>query len=197
MKRNRKWIILGSLIILATLLLFVNFHLSVSKNNVSRNSVTSSTGEIRPETVQRRDPIILIVNGKNGMATAIQKAVSAQLSAEGIGSPIVSDTVEPANKSPILLIEIIERKVFWTPFYGTSSVHVLAGYVSNGDISQIQNLPVKSSNLDGVEILMSGDYKLTDKSFGIISLPAYRRSLAEAIVQSAMEDIRSIYQIVP
>jgi hypothetical protein len=197
MKIKPIWIAVGGVIILAALFLFRNFHLSFSNTFVNRNSVTTSMGNDQPEAILLRGNIMVIVEGEGGMVNALQKAVRTQISASGISNPVITEAVEPGNTNPVLLIKIASRKVFWTPFFGSSSVNIMAGYVSNGDISLIQELPLKATNADGTNILMSGDYKLTDRSFGFISLPGYRQSLAKALAGSIMEDLKAIYKVSP
>ncbi len=193
MKRNRIWILLGGLILLTVLFSLANFHLSFSKNSVSRNSVTTGIGADMPAAVQQRDNIMVIVEGKGGMVTALEKALRSQISAGGIANPVITEAVEPGNKNPVLLVKIADKQVFWTPVYGSSNVQALVGYASNGDLELIQNLPLENTNLSGASIMMSGEYKLTGRSFGFISLPGYHRMLAQAIVASIMLDLQAIY----
>ncbi len=195
MKRNQIWILLGGLILLAAVFLFVNFHLSFNKISESRNSVTTGMGGENLAAIQQRDNIMVIVEGQGGMVTALEKAMSAQISASGITNPVITEAVEPGNKNPVLLIKITTRDVFWTPVFASGNVQVLAGYVSNGEIELIQNLPLKSTNVSGAMTLMSGEYKLTGRSFGLISLPGYRQMLADAIASNIMENLKAIYKV--
>ena len=164
MKRSRIWIILGGLVALAVLFLFVNFHLSFNQNRVSRNSVTTSIGEEQAAALQQRDNLLVIVEGKGGLVGALQQSARAQISAAGIINPVITEAVEPGNTNPVLLIKIAERNVFWTPVFGTSNVQVLAGFNSSGDLEKIQNLPLKSTNMNGANTMMSGEYKLKSSS---------------------------------
>lgn len=194
MKHSRIWIVLGGLIALSVLFLFVNFHISINTNYVDSGSYTTGIGGEKPAAVQQRENILVIVEGNGGLVKTLEKALYRQISTGGIANPVITEAVEPGNTNPVLRVKIADKQVLWTPVYSSSKVQVLAGYASNGDLEVIQNLPLKSTNVSGAEIMLSGEYKLTGTSFGFISLPGFRQMTANAIAGSILKDLKAIYQ---
>jgi hypothetical protein len=84
--------------------------------------------------------------------------------------------------------------VFWTPFFATSSFSIQAGYASNGNTTFLGDTPTVMDNKDGPTLQMIAEFKVNDRSWGILSRPGYYEILAEWLAHQIVEAMKNLYQ---
>ena len=81
------------------------------------------------------------------------------------------------------------------PFFINSRLIVQAGYSSSGDTPLLGKMPVSIDNSDGPAMMMYGEYKVTDRSWGLISRPGYYHMLADYLAQQIVATLKDLYRV--
>jgi hypothetical protein len=81
------------------------------------------------------------------------------------------------------------------PFFVTSRLTVRAAYSSGGDNTLLGETPVTVDNAAGPVITMYGEYKVNDRSWGLISRPGYYHLLADYLAQQIVATLKALYKV--
>jgi hypothetical protein len=193
------WIILGGLALLSAAFLLANFHAAMSTTRAEHNISTTSGGEGLPEAMQRREKISIVVEGEGPLARALRKAAPAALREAGLGEAELAQAVEGDYPNPALVIQTGHWRqsaslgVLWTPFYASSEFTIQAGYASNGDAGFMDGTSTVVIGEDGPVLNMSAEYRVSDRSWGILSRPGYYDLLAEYTAKQVVESVKNLY----
>lgn len=193
MKNKRLWILLGSMVVLITAFLFLNFHAALSNTRAEKNVTTASIGNQLPEAIQRKDKISIAVVGKNPLVRALRKAMPAEMQNAGIGDIEMVQSLEPAYQNPALVIKVEKPSLFWTPFFASCQFSVEAGYASSGHTTFMGETPITIDSKNGPALNMYAEYKVTDRSWGLISRPGYHQILADYLAQHIVAALKDVY----
>jgi hypothetical protein len=193
LKNSRLWIFLGALVLLAAAFLLLNFHVAVSNTQVESNSGTASIGKELPDAMQQRDKITLAVVGQGPLVRSLQKAIEEEMDAAGLGDIELVPELDPAYDNPVMRIDVGKPGVTWTPFYATSQFSVAAGYGSNGDVTQISGPPHVFSSEEGPSVVMTAEFTVNGRSWGILSRPGYYQILADELARRISETMQNLY----
>lgn len=193
MKIWKALIVLGVLAIFSAVFLFTGFHVASSNTQSDNGITTASSGEGLPVAMEHREPITLVVKGEGGLADALRDTLTAELSHAGLGDIKVSPTVDPALTTPVLVVDVGNPKIIWTPFYATSRLTVRAGYSSFGDASFLESGTTFTSNVNGPAMTMTAEYNVNDTSMGLISRPAYDYILANWLTRQLVTVLTKAY----
>jgi hypothetical protein len=193
--KSKRWIILvaviGLIALTAPALILANFS-SMTSQMEHNSSLATSTGSIDPAQPIYPQMTGLVVTGDERLAAALRDQIVRQLQ----GSPafgqiqVLSGIVERVD-FPILLIEITQKEILWTPIYARANLQINLAYASNGDISFRLTRPTEFKQTGSeTSIQRSGQYTFSDVSWGIISSPGYIDYLAREIVRPISNDLR-------
>ena len=194
MKIRQIAILLGGLALLIAAFLLINFRAAFSSTQAENNRSSVSIGDQMPNSMQRRDKITIIVEGDGLLARAIEKAVLAEFRKAGLENVELAQALTPTYPNPVLLIKPGNPSVIWTPFFATSQFAVQAGYASNGDTALLGDTPSTIDNRNGPALDMASDFKITDRSWGIISRPGYYQFLADTVAQNVVKVTTNLYE---
>ncbi len=197
--KSKRWILWAGIALVIILIVatfsFVNFRV-MSSNLTHNSSMVSSTGST--ESVQPFQPAKtgLYVYGENRLAPALQKQLSLQLDGDTQFGEIESlSSIENKVDYPILLVEIAQKDIFWSPILARAALDVSVAYASDGDVSFRLAQPVEFKHTgDQSTLYQSGQYTFSDKSRGIISGPGYFDYLAREIANAIVKDLKAEIQ---
>ncbi len=196
MKNKRLWILLGGLVVLGAAFLFLNFRLAASDTQSKKNVITTGMGDGMPAAMQNREKISIALVGEGPLASALQKALAAELQAAGIGEIELVQGLEQLYPNPVLVVQVEKPGLLWTPFFATSQFSIQAGYSSYGDTTFMGNSPVAVDNRNGPVLSVHDEYKVSDRSWGLISRPGYHQLLAETLAQQIANAVKDLYKVV-
>ncbi len=192
---NRKiWFILAGLAALVAAFLLLNFHAAYSNTQAETNVVTVSSGDTLPDAMQQREKITLYITGESPLIEALEQSITVEIGKAGLGEVEVVRELATDYPNPVLVIDGGRPGVLWTPVYGSGSFPVSAWFVSNGDTTVIDAESVGFDNSDGPGVVMEADYKVSDRSYGIMSRPGYYQALADWLANSIIETVRKLYE---
>ncbi len=191
MKLSKWWIAAGVVVILAGMFWGLNFHVSVSNTLEEHQSFTSSMGKVLPTAMANREDVLLVVEGNGPLAAALRTSLPAALQKVGVNARLV-ETERGAQ--PVMVVRVPSTGVFWTPVYGSSQFTVKAAYSSDGKLAFIDDPADHLDNLNGPAKHMKGDYKTTDRSWGILSYPGYYQILADGLSPKLAQSIADLYK---
>jgi len=195
MRNRRLWMVLGGIVALCAAFLFLSFRASVSNTQAEKNSVSMSSGDRLPDAMQRRDKISIAVVGEGPLVSTLQDALAAEIRKSGMGEFELVPGIEPAFPNPVLIVKVGNPSLIWTPFFATSQFSIEAGFASNGDTTFMGDTPITYNSIDGPTLNMSADYKISDQSWGLISLPGYHQFLAEYLAKQIVASLKDLYKV--
>jgi hypothetical protein len=93
------------------------------------------------------------------------------------------------TESDVVLVEVRERDLLWTPFYARARLTLSVAYASDGDLSWRGADTVEMSNAQGSLTRLEAEVSLTDRAYGLVSYPAYLDRVAHEAAWPAVERI--------
>ncbi len=183
MKNQRLWALLTGIVALFVMFWWLDFRLAASKTQSEKNITTTSIGmeDELPEVMQRREKINLALAGEGPLVAALQKALAVELNKAGLGQIERVEAIVPKYQGPVLVVNVGRPGLLWMPFFVTSRIDVQAGYSSSGDTTLLVKTPVSVDNSAGPAIVMYGEYKVSDRSVGLVTRPGYYHMLADTL----------------
>lgn len=197
MKNQKLWIFLGGIGFLFAAFLFLNFRVATSNTNSEKNITTTSIGDGLPDAMQRREKINLAFLGEDPLVVALQRALMVELNNAGLGDIELVQGNEPQYQTPVLVVKAGKPGLFWTPFFATSQFTIQTGYSSSGDTTLMDETPITISNQNGTSLAMYGEYKVSDRSWGLISRPGYYQILADYLARQIIAALKDLYKVSP
>jgi hypothetical protein len=195
MKNRRLWILLAGVACLGTAFWFLNFCIAAIDTESEKNITTASRGDGLPHAMQRREKINVVLVGEGPLIDALQKAFAVEINKAEIGDIELVQGIERKYQSPVLVVKLGSTDLLWTPFFATSHFTIQAGYSSSGDTTLIGETPVTIDNRYGPALHMYGEYKVRNRSWGLISRPAYLQSLADYLAQQIVAALKELYRV--
>ncbi len=178
--------------VLALLFLSLDFHATQSSSG-TRSEVAKYTAGL-PHGVKAQPPreLGLYVVGEDRLALSLKRELARRLGA-GLGSPRVTVLDAPPEQAsqPVLIVQVTDRDVKWTPVYARAAVSARFTYASDGDMSWRDEFTVVMNLMGGEpQIRVRGDLGVADTSRGVVSEPAYQRLLAQRIAAAVSEALQ-------
>jgi hypothetical protein len=195
MKNRRLWIFVGVIAVLGAAFLFLDFRVAVSNTQSEKNVTTTGIGDGLPYAMQRRDKIVIAVVGEGSLVSALQKALAVEIQNSGLVEIEFAHELEPAYQNPVLIVQLGKPGLFWTPFFGNSQFSIQGGYASNGDATFMGDTPVTVDNKNGPALNMYGEFKVSDRSWGLISRPGYHHLLADYLARQIVAALKELYKV--
>jgi hypothetical protein len=189
------WVFLGSIALLCAAFWSLNFRIAASNTKSENHINTASIGDGLPHAMQRREKINLVLVGDSPLMAAPQKALEREMKDARIADVELVQGIEPRYQSPVLIVDIGRPDLLWTPFFATSQFTVQTGYSSVGDTTFMGETPVIMDNRDGSALNMWGEYKVSDRSWGLISRPGYHQILADCLAREIVSTLKDLYRI--
>lgn len=198
MKRFTVWIVLLVILIAVGAFLWLDIRVVQGETAVESQVETyafSASSEEMPLLLEQ--DLALYVIAPERLQDDLTAALVEQLGT----SPYVRDVNRrqpPAAAAPdsVLVVEIDEANVLWTPFYARSRLPVTVAYASDGEVAWIDEEVVRLNNdepVEGLVVRLSGEFQVTDTAYGVMSLPGYYhylgRQLAIRINESVAESL--------
>lgn len=194
--RKSKWLwsVLGSLILIGMAFWFFNFRASVSNTQSDKTIIKTSLGEELPYPIQRREKISIIVDGDSLLDRLLRGALEVEMKRTALVE--IEAVKEPAHTfpNPVMVIKVSKPVIIWTPFLATSQFSVQTSYASTGDTIFIGDPPLTLDNKNGPALTMSAEYKIQDRSWGLISRPGYHQLLADYLAKNIIATLKDLYQ---
>ncbi|MCL4560630.1 MAG: hypothetical protein M1281_08450 [Chloroflexi bacterium] len=180
----KRWIaLLAALLILLAAFTLLDFRLSKSSSTVNSEVASSRQGDALPFGSFNPAATGLYVEGGGSLARMVQNHLTGLLQNQ---SPVgrVTAINAPVDRMdiPVLYVEIKPVQHFYTPFYTRSEYELEVSYASNGDISFRTQAVTHFQSSNGEPALQyKAHFSLTDTTYGLISYPAYQKSLADLL----------------
>jgi hypothetical protein len=193
--KKRLWVLLGSIALVGAAFWGLNFRLAASNTQIEKNINTTSIGDGLPNAMQRREKINLVLIGEGPLIAALQQALAVEMKDAEIADLELVQAIESKYQSPVLIVKVGKPGLLWTPFFATSQFTIQAGYSSVGDIAFMGKTPVIMDNQDGPALNMWGEYKVSDRSWGLISRPGYHQILAEYLAKELVVTLEDLYRV--
>lgn len=174
---------------------FMDFHLAKSVTHNNHNWASAHTGV--EEGFRPQKTTLYIARAQDDPLTqSLAYAVYQHASKSDYFSPILLDHVPESHQYPIILVSVTGNQFFWTPFYARSTLNTQFVY-SNGQSVATLEMPEKFAEQESgaqPSINGKGDAEQVDQSFGLLSLPGYRRLTCEMAAKSIVSDLEIIVQ---
>ncbi len=137
--------------------------------------------------------ILVLASGYNeiddALAQQLKERLSRQLTAEHITLSTTLDRQHP-SASPLLLIEMTEREITWTPILANAKISTEVVYASDGDVSWRNEVGMIMQHNEPT-VHARGRITLTDESRGLLSQYGYQKHLGEALGDEIYKMIES------
>jgi hypothetical protein len=196
-QHRRLWILLASLVSFFVVFWWLNFRVAASNTQSEKNIITTSIGMEGnlPDAIQQREKINIALVGEGPLIAALQKALAVEMNNTGLGDIAWAQQIEPKYQTPVLVVKVGKPSLLWTPFFATSRFTLQAGYSSSGDATLIGETPATIDNENGAAINMYAEYKVSDRSWGLLSRPGYHQALADYLAEQIVATLKDLYRI--
>lgn len=191
------WVLLGAIGFFWAAFWYLDFRIAASSTQAEKNITTTGLGmgDGLPDAMQRRGKINLALVGEAPLIAALQKVLPVAMKDARIAELELVQGIEPKYQSPVLVVKVDSLNLLWTPFFATSQITIQAGYSSTGDTTLIGETPVTISNQNGPALAMYGEYKVSDRSWGLISRPGYHQHLANDLAKQIVATLKDLYRV--
>jgi hypothetical protein len=129
------------------------------------------------------------------LIAALQKALAVEGKDARIADLELVQGIKPRYQGPVLVINVGRPGLLWTPFFATSQFTIHAGYSSSGDTTFMEETPITISSQDGLALNMYSEYKVSDRSWGLISRPGYHQMLADYLAREIVTTLKDLYRV--
>lgn len=196
MNKKTSWLIVIAVLFLVLLALnFLNFHLASSQTESSVSLGTARSGETLPQNMAAPFNLSYQISSSERLAEPLQQALQAELSALAtvLEAEPVTDGVPARPGQPLLLVDITTDNFVWTPFYAQATLTTAVYFASDGEISWQPGgvIVLEASPL----IKSEGTFRMTDRSWGIISKPAYAQHLSQELAKSIAASLPDLFTL--
>ena len=195
MKNWRLGILLGCIVLLTAAFLGLNFRIAFSNTKSEKNITKASIGDGLPYAMERREKIKLALIGEGPLIAALQKALAVEMEQSGLVDIEPVQRMEPKYESPVLIIKVGKPGLLWLPLFATSRFTIQTGYSSIGDTTFMGKTPIAMDNKDGPALNMYGEYKVNDRSWGLISRLGYHQLLADYLAREIVATLKDLYGV--
>ena len=175
--------------ILAAAFWWLDFHAARSETQAEHVLEAFTAGE--PEKAPPTRLKVYVANA-DGLAEALRTALVSDLQQDlAIGRVEPVDTIGEQAGSPVLVVELDNRKITWTPVYGSGRMTANIAYTSNGDLSWRNKSPVRMDSTDVPTMWVRGEFEINDRTWGLISHRWYLRHLAKKLAAEVTRALES------
>jgi hypothetical protein len=189
------WVLLGGIVLLWAAFWYLNFRIAASNTKSEHNHSTTIIGDGLPQAMQGREKINLVLIGEGPLIGALPNALAAEMNKAGMEDIELMQGIEPDVQSPALVVKVGKPDLLWTPFFATSQFTIQAGYSSTGDTAFMGETQVIIDNKEGPVLNMYGEYKVSDRSWGLISRPSYLQTLAKYLAREIVSTLKDLYRV--
>jgi hypothetical protein len=193
LKIRQRWILLAGFATFCVAFWCLNFRMASSNTESEKNVMTAGIGDGLPDAMRGREKINVVLLGEGPLIAALQKALSVEINKAGLGDIELVPGIETKYQSPALVLKVGKPGVFWTPFFATSRFTIQVGYSSTGDTTLMGETIATIDNQNGAAMSIYGEYKVSDRSWGLISRPAYYQTLAEYLARQIVVTLKDLY----
>lgn len=176
------WLLLIVILILLALALnFLDFHMAQSNTRVEHTLGTARAGETLPQNMAPGSTLYFAVRGHDQLSAALRPALKRELQAlseVGVATDISGMAEE--ERAPFLLVELAPERL-WTPVFAEATLTAQVYFAFDGDAPWAIGQPIVLQESPAVKA--SGEFTLTDSSWGLISKPSYNTILARALAR--------------
>ncbi len=185
-------IAIAVLAVLAAAFFLLNFRLMNSQTGM--NSGTASGGSEGFKKSPKFAPAAtgLYVEGTGPMADAVRARVKQAIQRQDyVGEVSMINLMADRLDLPVMYIEMIPVRHFWSPVYASSEYQMNVSYATNGDVS-FRNQAAPHFVMDGnpPALQFKAMFTLTDTSTGLISYQGYQDYLVEKMVTLVRETLQ-------
>ena len=145
--------------------------------------------------MQRREKINIVLIGKGPMIGALPNALAVEMNKAGMEDIELVQGIEPDYQSPVLVVNVGNPDMLWTPFFETSQFTIQVGYSSSGEPLSWERRLVTIDNKNGPVLNMYGEYEVSDRSWGLISRLGYHQALAEYLAREIVSTLKDLYSV--
>jgi hypothetical protein len=194
---KRTPLLILALVLVSVVIAFIclDFNELRSETTGDIQTVSLVRGPVGINLTDRFYVFIVSAEGEADLIKELNKTLISMLNvlgAECIGTGIVQDDeLKDRYDAQVLVVDLSERDISYTPFYATANLTVFSFYSSNGNISwRTKEDPVEMIMAESEEGLwMRSKINRVDSTRGIISLKAYEKHLADEIAKVVINEL--------
>lgn len=191
MKRFRWFIGIGVLVIAGLIMLTASFHFARSETSTSTSLSRASSYHTGPKKRLDLDRVCLHEQKRVGLGSALAWEICQRLAESGNLQVLLVNNDPESDDYPLLLVDIRDEHILWTPFYGRATFRVVVAYASyTSDIKLEDTAPISfdgSEDEGDLPLRVRGDVKITNTAIGLLTRPGYRRMLAAPAAQAVAD----------
>lgn len=181
--------------ILIGVFLLLDFHV-VRGQAKSESQVSTYTFGIDEDSKLPFNQVLYVYVMDDG---GLERELASALKESLTGNPYIG-TIEIRGGTPaaasgsVLVVEITQPDILWTPFYSRAKIEMQAAYASDGEVDWIAEEAVNLENSEP-QVRLRGDYQMQASASGLMSMPGTNsylaQQLADQIEASLMERLTS------
>ena len=180
-----------------------NFDVSTAETTGDIQTASYVKGEAGINLTNGFYVFVVSADGEDGLVKELNKTLIFMLNehgAECVGGGIVQDEeLKDRYDAQVIIVDLFDRKVSYTPFYSSANLTAFSFYSSNGNVSwRSKEDPVTFVMPESEQGLwMRSKIRRVDKTRGIISLKAYEKHLAEEIAKAVIDELDMYKNVKP
>jgi hypothetical protein len=181
--RNSPIILIVLMVIIIAAFLLLDFRLIQGKANASSQVSTYAFSIDKGTQLSIHQPLDVYVIGNTEIGHTLAEALSETLTGiPGVSTIEFHDGTPELSEDSVLVVDVQQSDMTWTPFYSQTDVKMQVAYASDGEVEWIDEQTVELTNGKPV-VRVRGDYEMDASARGLMSLPGYRSYLAESLAE--------------
>src|SRR5512139_91342 len=106
MKDKRLFILIGAVLLAIAVFWLLDFRLAFSNTGMEKLVMTVDMGESNmPVSMQQKDKISLVLTGEGPLVQVLQKELTKELDAAGLGEVLLEQELLPGYPNPVLVVK--------------------------------------------------------------------------------------------
>ncbi len=191
MRNKPRWLLFSLLLIagLAAAFWWLDFRAAQSQTN-STSSISTAASLPQGTAAPRRD-VAVYVAGDGWLYAAIRTALVPALQSSGSFQQVELLSNLPQQAAhPLLIVEINDLAIIWTPVYAQATLDVVFAYTSEGDAAwrNQETAVLEQAN----EIKTKGSIHINHRSMGLISRRSYYNILGQQVASQINGELAKI-----
>lgn len=154
-------------------------------------TTTASSTTVGNASVPAPSAVTVVVRAPESVRPRLERQVREAFAAEGLDVTVAAEI--PDGDAPVVVVVVDEWDGRWNPVTPSATVEWRAVYDANGHERHVEAAladdVVVFDSRDGPDLVASGDYRLEDSATGVVSRPAYRRHLADAVAAETAQRV--------
>lgn len=179
------------LLLVVAAFLVLDFHITQARSNVEFQSSTYSTNVSSQTPLPLEQPTDLYVQDRSRLGRELgERLVESLVEIQYIGEVNSREGEPQAADGSVIVIDVRDSNIFWTPVFGRSTFDVQVSYASDGEVDWIEEDVVRFVDGDTIARIRA-NFHSRHSVTGLMSLPGFYTVAADELAARIRDSLQS------